>query len=79
MRFTVTQENAASYNRFSSAKDAGMVKFRLLAVLFLMMGGALPASSQDSNSLLASWLNAQTNIQSWSADFTQVRSLKALT
>lgn len=26
-----------------------------------------------------SWLNAQTNIQTWSADFTQTRSLKALT
>ena len=28
---------------------------------------------------LSGWLNAQTNIQTWSADFTQTRRLKALT
>ena len=39
----------------------------------------LRANFDDSNALLFAWLNAQTNIHTWSADFTQVRSLKALT
>lgn len=38
------------------------------------------AQTKDSNdALLTSWLNAQTNLQTWSADFTQVRTLKSLT
>jgi outer membrane lipoprotein-sorting protein len=37
------------------------------------------AETADTNTLLSAWLNTQTNIQSWSADVTQVRSLKALT
>jgi outer membrane lipoprotein carrier protein len=79
MRFTVTQENTFGYNQFSSAKAAGTIKVCRLVVGLLVIASTVPGRSQDSNSLLASWLNAQTNIQSWSADFTQVRSLKALT
>jgi outer membrane lipoprotein-sorting protein len=38
------------------------------------------AQSADSDdALLSAWLKAQTNIQTWSADFTQIRSLKTLT
>jgi outer membrane lipoprotein-sorting protein len=33
----------------------------------------------ETNGLLTSWLNAQTNIQTWSADFIQTRTLKSLT
>ena len=33
----------------------------------------------DLNALWERWLNAQTNLQNWSADFTQTRSLKVLT
>ncbi len=33
----------------------------------------------DDDALLSSWLNAQTNIHTWSADFVQTRSLKSLT
>jgi len=32
-----------------------------------------------SNELVSNWLLAQTNIQTWSADFTQTRTLKSLT
>lgn len=39
----------------------------------------LAAQSQDSGALLSSWLAAQTNIHTWSADFTQTRRLKSLT
>ena len=33
----------------------------------------------DSNELVSNWLLAQTNIHTWSAGFTQTRSLKSLT
>jgi outer membrane lipoprotein-sorting protein len=33
----------------------------------------------DTDALLTHWLNSQTNIQTWSADFIQTRSLKSLT
>jgi outer membrane lipoprotein-sorting protein len=33
----------------------------------------------DTDALLTRWLNSQTNIQTWSADFTQTRMLKSLT
>jgi outer membrane lipoprotein-sorting protein len=40
----------------------------------------LPRSAQaQPSTLLDSWLNSQTNIQTWSADFTQTRRLKSLT
>jgi outer membrane lipoprotein-sorting protein len=45
----------------------------------LLPGTNAPAQAADSANLLSAWLNAQTNIQTWSADFTQIRSLKALT
>jgi outer membrane lipoprotein-sorting protein len=37
----------------------------------------LPAA--ESNALTVAWLTAQTNVQTWSADFVQTRTLKALT
>ena len=37
------------------------------------------ARAADTNAVLTGWLNAQTNLQTWSADFTQTRSLKTLT
>jgi outer membrane lipoprotein-sorting protein len=33
----------------------------------------------DTNAVLAGWLAAQTNLQTWRADFTQTRLLKTLT
>jgi outer membrane lipoprotein-sorting protein len=35
--------------------------------------------SADTNAVLQAWLNAQTNLRSWQADFTQTRSMKTLT
>jgi outer membrane lipoprotein-sorting protein len=40
---------------------------------------SLTAAQPDTNAFFLDWLAAQTNIQTWSADVTQVRSLKALT
>jgi len=36
------------------------------------------ARTAEVNSLVASWVAAQTNIRAWSADFVQTRSLKSL-
>ncbi len=38
-----------------------------------------PVSAAELNPVFASWLAAQTNIQSWSAEFVQTRTLKSLT
>ena len=37
------------------------------------------ARAAETNAVLTAWLNAQTNIHAWSADFTQTRILKSLT
>jgi outer membrane lipoprotein-sorting protein len=37
------------------------------------------SQASDLNGLVDRWFNVQTNLQSWSADFTQTRSLKVLT
>jgi outer membrane lipoprotein-sorting protein len=50
-----------------------------MLTIWVRLCGQASAQTSDSNALLFAWLNAQTNIQTWSADFTQIRSLKALT
>ena len=50
--------------------------FGLLTVL-LGLGAVAPAAELDP--LVASWLSAQTNLQTWSAEFLQTRALKSLT
>lgn len=53
----------------------------------LGLGVALPAlivllgrvSAADTNAVISGWLAAQTNVQTWEADFTQTRTLKTLT
>jgi outer membrane lipoprotein-sorting protein len=44
--------------------------------LAVFLGGAAEASTIDE--LLGQWFAVQTNLQGWSADFTQTRSLKVL-
>jgi outer membrane lipoprotein-sorting protein len=53
----------------------------LLTVCLLFMGIALANTTKatELNPVVVSWLAAQTNIQSWSADFAQTRALKSLT
>jgi outer membrane lipoprotein-sorting protein len=48
---------------------------------FLSVLGIFPAlaAERQPGSQLSTWLSAQTNIQSWSADFIQTRALKSLT
>jgi outer membrane lipoprotein-sorting protein len=50
----------------------------LLAVGLFLAAPTLPLRAAELNPQVASWLAAQTNIQSWSADFTQTRMLKSL-
>jgi len=51
--------------------------FRVLILLWLGLSHH-SAQGAEPNSLVASWVAAQTNIHSWSADFVQTRSLKSL-
>lgn len=51
---------------------------RLLATI-LLLGTIFPLRAADLNSVLDSWFAAQQNIHTWSADFTQTRTLKSLT
>src|ERR1051325_874964 len=55
------------------------VRCSMFIGIFLLLFGSLTARSANTNTLLSTWLNAQTNIQTWSADFTQTRALKSLT
>jgi outer membrane lipoprotein-sorting protein len=58
------------------------VKTLVISVFMLAcMSVTWNARSQtaDNSALLSGWLGAQTNIQTWSADFTQTRRLKTLT
>lgn len=48
------------------------------AILLALFIAQIPLRAQ-TNSLLATWLNSQTNIQTWSADVVQTRTLKSLT
>ena len=43
-----------------------------------MLALAFPAGAAEGDALIAAWLGRQTNLQSWSANFTQTRTLKAL-
>ncbi len=51
------------------------------APLFAILCGFLfpdPASAADADAILDSWIQAQKSCQTWSADFTQTRTLKSL-
>jgi len=50
-----------------------------LATLMILGGALLAARAAETNSLIAAWLGAQTNVHAWSADFVQTRTLKSLT
>ena len=50
----------------------------MFTLILSLVIGAFPARAAETNTLLTTWLNAQTNIHAWSADFTQTRILKSL-
>jgi outer membrane lipoprotein-sorting protein len=47
--------------------------------LFLLLLTAGAAVAADENQIVNDWIHAQAGIQTWCADFTQTRELKALT
>lgn len=52
----------------------------LVLLWSLVLGaGSFRASAANTNAVLNSWFASQTNLQTWSADFTQTRALKTLT
>jgi outer membrane lipoprotein-sorting protein len=51
---------------------------RLRIALCLAAFLACAAQGADTNALFGQWLAVQTNLQGWTADFTQTRSLKVL-
>jgi outer membrane lipoprotein-sorting protein len=56
------------------------MKTILFSVATVILWLALPLTrGAESTAALSSWLSAQTNIQTWSADLTQTRHLKTLT
>jgi outer membrane lipoprotein-sorting protein len=66
-------------NILSFAKIMNSMRHVLWLIALLGLAGArLPANAAGITPLVASWINAQTNVQSWEADFLQTRSLKAL-
>src|ERR1044071_5991822 len=50
----------------------------LLLCLIALLGSRAPLPAQTDSPFTA-WLNAQTNIQTWSADLVQTKFLKAIT
>jgi outer membrane lipoprotein carrier protein len=60
----------------SYMKTKCSVTICLLAGLLL---GIANSRAEDLNPAVVAWLDAQTKIQSWTADFTQTRKLKSLT
>lgn len=49
-----------------------------LGLLFVTLWPVRGAGAIGTNGWLSAWLNAQTNVQTWSADVRQIRTLKAL-
>jgi outer membrane lipoprotein-sorting protein len=47
--------------------------------LFLVLAHCASIFAADTNAVLNGWLAAQRSLQTWSADFTQTRTLKTLT
>jgi len=53
--------------------------FRVLAAAVLILLPSNHARAADTNAVLNAWFAAQTNLHTWTADFTQTRMLRTLT
>lgn len=56
-----------------------MMKNKFAFVLAVLVLSACSIRAENVDALVSRWLANQTNIQTWSADFAQTRSLKSLT
>jgi outer membrane lipoprotein-sorting protein len=69
--------------RFNDSPRSFAVHFMFLFlssvfVIFGALSGGVFAQAPDANALLSAWIKAQTNMQTWSADFTQTRTFKSM-
>ena len=49
-----------------------------MLLAYLLLCSAALSSAANTDQIISGWLANQTNIQTWTADFTQTRALKAL-
>lgn len=65
--------------KHSGSRRMGAWNFRSLLFWCLALGfWNFTVSGAELSPVVSAWLNAQTNIHTWSADFTQTRTLKSL-
>ncbi len=76
---SVLTRPVAPLNAARTAQRAVPTKYCAAVFALLLAFSLVDARAADTNSALTSWLNAQKNIHTWSADFTQTRILKSLT
>lgn len=62
----------------SAPRGVGTRFLRVFLALLLLSTGARAVYAQDTGALLDRWWAAQTNLQTWTADLIQTRSLKVL-
>src|SRR5687768_2434123 len=55
-----------------------MRRLLLLSTWLGLLSGPIVLQAAEESSFLPRWLSAQTNLQTWSADVIQTRSLKTL-
>ena len=63
----------------ANRKATGLKLFPALVLVVGVAVGTHPAAATDTNAVLDAWFAAQRNVQTWSADFTQIRHFKTLT
>src|ERR1041385_6696688 len=68
-----------SHTTFHAPRFTHHATILLALSLMLLLATTALVSAADTNSLLNSWLGAQTNIQTWASDFVQTRTFKSLT
>jgi outer membrane lipoprotein-sorting protein len=72
-------QTLAENSWFCRIRHAFSVRVSLRISALIICAALRPALAADSNSALATWLEAQKDIHSWSADFVQTRRFKTLT
>lgn len=56
-----------------------ILKFEVSLLCLVLAACNFPCHAADTNAVLDSWFAAQAKVRTWSADFTQTRTLKTLT
>ncbi|HEY9510706.1 MAG TPA: outer membrane lipoprotein carrier protein LolA [Verrucomicrobiae bacterium] len=72
------EKNPSAESRTTASNYDSKIGLRISAIGFLILC-SFQLFAADSAALISRWLNAQTNLQTWSADFVQTRTMKSLT